>query len=254
MPALTNRPIAARQCRGSPRLIALALTAALATILAVLPAGAADYRLAAMDKLHIRVAEWRTAEGAVRDWSSLSGDYSVGPAGNISLPLIGELPVTGKTTAEIATAIGDQLQQKFGLLDRPDASVELAEFRPFFISGDVDKPGQYPYVPGLTVLKAVSLAGGVRRSEAGQRVARLAISQRDRIADARGLQLLDAGDDETYFAGRQLRARLRLGREHADLLAQIARPGRHQQDAILRLQRAVDHAHQHHHADVVVEP
>src|SRR5207247_2011721 len=80
-----------------------------------------------------------------------------------SLPFIGEMPVAGKTTAEVATSIGDQLQQKFGLIDRPDASVEIAEFRPFFISGEVQSPGRYPYVPGLTVLKAITLAGGLRR-------------------------------------------------------------------------------------------
>ena len=124
----------------------------------------ADYQLGAMDKLRIRVVEWQTAEGAVRDWSSISGDYMVGPSGNISLPFIGEMPAAGKTTAEIAAAIGEGLQQKLGLPDRPDASVELAEFRPVFVSGDVETPGKYQYDPQLTVLKAVSLAGGLRRS------------------------------------------------------------------------------------------
>lgn len=178
MRASTDRRTGARPHRGAAGLLAAVLGAVL-TVLSTMPAGAADYLLGALDKLHIRVAEWRTAEGAVRDWSSLSGDYTVGPSGKISLPFIGELPAAGKTTAEIATEIGDRLQQKFGLLDRPDASVELAEFRPFFISGDVDKPGQYPYVPGLTVLKAVSLSGGLRRSaDLGQRFARDFINAR----------------------------------------------------------------------------
>ena len=110
-------------------------------------AQAADYQLGSMDKLHIRVVEWQTAEGAVRDWPTISGDYIVGPSGSISLPFIGEMPAAGKTTAEIAAAIGDGLQQKFGLPDRPDASVELAEFRPVFVSGDVQTPGKYPYDP-----------------------------------------------------------------------------------------------------------
>jgi len=140
---------------------------------------AEDYRLAAMDKLRIRVVEWRTAEGEVRDWPTLSGDYVVGPSGNLSLPFIGEMPATDKTTSEIAAAIGEELQQKFGLLDRPDASVELAEFRPVFVSGDVQTPGSYPYVPKLTVLKAVSLAGGLRRSSnSGMRVERDFITAR----------------------------------------------------------------------------
>jgi polysaccharide biosynthesis/export protein ExoF len=124
-----------------------------------------DYRLDSLDKLHIRVAEWRAAENAVREWLSVTGDYTVGPSGTISIPFIGEMPVAGKTSAEVATAIGDQLQQKLGLIDRPDASVELAEFRPFFISGEVQTPGRYPYVPGLTLLKAITLAGGLRRAQ-----------------------------------------------------------------------------------------
>lgn len=132
------------------------------------PASADDYRLGTMDKLHVRIAEWQSAEGTFRDWSSITGNYTVGPAGTISVPFVGELPVTGKTTAEVAAAIGDSLQQKLGLPDRPEASVELAEFRPIFVSGDVQTPGRYPYDPQLTVLKALSIAGGLRRSETGQ--------------------------------------------------------------------------------------
>lgn len=141
-------------------------------------ANAADYQLGTMDKLRIRVVEWQTAEGAARDWSTVSGDYTVGPSGNVSIPFLGEMPATGKTTAEISAAISEGLQQKFGLLDKPDTSVELAEFRPVFISGDVQSPGKYPYAPDLTVLKAVSLAGGVRRAPTGQRVERDFINAR----------------------------------------------------------------------------
>lgn len=160
--------------------------------LTAVSAQAADYRLGAMDKLRIRVVEWQTAEGAVRDWPTISGDYTVGPSGNISLPFVGEMPATGKTTSEIGAAISEALQQKFGLLDRPDASVELAEYRPVFISGDVQTPGKYAYAPGLTVLKAVSLAGGIRRaSDAGLRTERDFINARGNyevlIAERNGL-------------------------------------------------------------------
>jgi exopolysaccharide production protein ExoF len=144
----------------------------LAVPLQTLSATAEEYRLGTMDKLRVRVAEWQSAEGGFRDWSAVSGDYSVGPAGTISIPFVGELPVTGKTTAQVAAAIGDGLQQKLGLPDRPEASVELAEFRPIFVSGDVQTPGRYPYDPQLTVLKALSIAGGLRRSENGQGGAR----------------------------------------------------------------------------------
>ena len=69
-------------------------------------ASAADYQLGTMDKLRIRVAEWQTAEGAIRDWSVVSGDYSIGPSGSLSLPFIGDLPASGKTTDAIAQEIG----------------------------------------------------------------------------------------------------------------------------------------------------
>ncbi len=144
----------------------------MATPVLVQQAQTEPYRLGTMDKLRVRVAEWQSAEGAFRDWSAVSGDYGVGPAGTISVPFVGELAVAGKTTEDVATAISDGLQQKLGLPDRPEASVELAEFRPIFVSGDVQTPGRYPYDPQLTVLKALSIAGGMRRSESGQGGAR----------------------------------------------------------------------------------
>ena len=130
------------------------------------------YHLGVMDKLHIRVAEWQTAEGTIRDWSTISGDYTVGPSGSVSVPFIGDMPAIGKTTDEIADAIGIGLQKQFGLRDRPSASVELSQFRPIYLAGEVQNPGQYPFVPNLTVLKAVSLGGGLHRADAGQRFAR----------------------------------------------------------------------------------
>ncbi len=172
-------------------------------------AHAADYQLGTMDKLRIRVVEWRTAEGAVRDWSSISGDYAVGPSGNISLPFIGEMPASGKTTSEISAAIGEELQQKFGLLDKPDASVELAEFRPVFLSGDVQTPGQYPFAPNLTVLKALSLAGGLHRADSGQRIERdfinargnydVLVSQRNGLIARRARLVAEMEDSDIEF-------------------------------------------------------
>lgn len=135
-------------------------------------ASAAEYRLGVMDKLRVRVAEWQTAEGAIRDWSAVSGDYGVGADGSVSLPFIGQLAADGRTTGELAEEIGKKMQILFGLRDRPSASVEIAEYRPVYIAGEVQTPGAYPYAPGLTVLKAVSFGGGLRRADPGQRFAR----------------------------------------------------------------------------------
>jgi exopolysaccharide production protein ExoF len=135
----------------------------LALSLAV-PAMADEYRLGSQDKLNIRIAEWQTVEGTFRDWAAVNGEYSVGPAGNLSVPFVGELPAAGKTTSEVAAAISVALQRKLALSDKPEASVEMVQFRPFYISGEIQTPGQFPYVPELTVLKAVSIAGGIRRN------------------------------------------------------------------------------------------
>ena len=224
--------------------ILLATLMTLIMLLTTALARAEEYQLGSMDKLRIRVVEWQTAEGSVRDWSTLSGDYIVGPSGNVSLPFIGELVATGKTTAQIAETIGEELQQKFGLSDRPDASVELAEFRPVFVSGDVRTPGRYPYDPGLTVLKALSLAGGLRRAaDDGMRVERdfinargnyeVYVTERDSLlaklarltAEAAGKQQIEFPDelkqsangqkliaDETAFmVARDKRLRIQLG-------------------------------------------
>ncbi|PYE88796.1 polysaccharide biosynthesis/export family protein [Phyllobacterium leguminum] len=143
-----------------------------ALLLIAFPSTAAEYKLGPMDKLSIRVVEWQTAEGTFREWPTISGNFTVGPSGALSLPFTGELQAGGKTTSQIAGEIAKNLQQKFGLRDRPEAAVEIAEFRPIFVSGDVETPGKYAYDPELTVLKAVSLAGGMRRGETGQRFER----------------------------------------------------------------------------------
>ena len=141
------------------RLVATCLALSLAV-----PAMADEYRLGSQDKLNIRIAEWQTVEGTFRDWAAVNGEYSVGPAGNLSVPFVGELPAAGKTTSEVAAAISVALQRKLALSDKPEASVEMVQFRPFYISGEIQTPGQFPYVPELTVLKAVSIAGGIRRN------------------------------------------------------------------------------------------
>lgn len=170
MPSIRNsgRP------SGLRRLFQFARLAICAAIIVSGPgmARAEEYRLGVMDKLRVRVAEWQTAEGAVRDWSAVSGEYTVGASGNVSLPFVGDLPASGRTTTEVAEEIGIKIQKLFGLRDRPSASVEMAKYRPVYLYGEVQTPGEYPYAPDMTVLKAISLGGGLRRADNGQRFAR----------------------------------------------------------------------------------
>lgn len=135
--------------------------------------GAETYLLGPQDRLSIRVFEWQTVEGEVREWPALGGSFTVGADGGLSLPLVGTVPAAGRATGEVAQEIGDRLQQRFGLSDRPDASVAVEEHRPFFVEGAVRKPGAFPFVPGLDVLQAFSLAGGLPdRVAYGSRVSR----------------------------------------------------------------------------------
>jgi polysaccharide export outer membrane protein len=89
----------------------------------------------------------------------LSGKFQVNDAGNMALPLIGAVSARGLTTAELEQSINRKLEEKQVLL-HPSVSVEVIDYRPIFVLGEVAKPGKYPYEPGMTVLTAVAIAGG----------------------------------------------------------------------------------------------
>jgi len=78
--------------------------------------------------------------------------------GAISYPLLGELQVRGLTVRELERKITDDLRGRF--LVNPRVNVSIREYRPFFVRGEVANPGGFPFKPGLTVEKAVSIAGG----------------------------------------------------------------------------------------------
>jgi len=103
----------------------------------------------------------------VQEWPDLSGEYTVTPDGSVSLPLIGNVNAAGLRLKEFAQQISERLKQRSEGSDQVLTAVEIAQFRPFSIMGDVQRPGQYPYRPGLTVLEAVTVAGGYYRPELG---------------------------------------------------------------------------------------
>lgn len=123
-----------------------------------------DYLLGMQDKVRIKVLEWRASRDEVFEWTALNTDYTVNPSGNISLPLIGDIPAAGLSTAALAVEISQRLKERIGLVGRLDVSVEVVQFRPFYIVGEVEKPGEYPFRPELTVLRALSIAGGLKRA------------------------------------------------------------------------------------------
>jgi polysaccharide biosynthesis/export protein ExoF len=122
--------------------------------LAILPATArADYLLAPSDAVRIKV----------RDWPDLAGDYTVGPDGRIALPVIGDLKAQGMSAAALGQAVAEAIRQNSGRTETTVAAVEIIRFRPFFVTGDVQRPGEHIFRPGLNVLQAVSMAGGYYR-------------------------------------------------------------------------------------------
>ena len=88
----------------------------------------------------------------------LSGQFVIDGTGAISLPLIGQVAATGSSSQELETTIANKLSD--GFLLEPRVSVEVTNYRPFYILGEVGRPGEYPFNSGLTVLNAVAAAGG----------------------------------------------------------------------------------------------
>jgi polysaccharide export outer membrane protein len=112
------------------------------------PGGEEPYTLDSGDRLRV----------VVFGQDGLSNTYIVDATGRIHMPLIGAVSARGCTTAQLARAIADKLRN--GFVREPHVAVEVEIYRPFFILGEVVAPGQYPFVPNMTVETAVAIAGG----------------------------------------------------------------------------------------------
>jgi polysaccharide export outer membrane protein len=89
---------------------------------------------------------------------ALSNNYTVDAQGQVTLPLAGAVEARGLTTTQLGGAIAARL--KSGFVRDPSVAVEIETYRPFFVLGEVTFPGQYPYVPNMTVENAIAIAGG----------------------------------------------------------------------------------------------
>jgi polysaccharide export outer membrane protein len=110
---------------------------------------ASAYRLGAGDQ--VRVITYGETQ--------LSGEFRVDDQGRIAIPLLGGVPAAGLTPQQLEEALVRQLRQR-NLLRDPSVSVEVLAYRPIFVLGEIAKPGQYPYQPGMTVLTSAAVAGG----------------------------------------------------------------------------------------------
>jgi polysaccharide export outer membrane protein len=89
----------------------------------------------------------------------LTGDFRVDASGHIALPLLGTVKASGLTTSQLENEVAQELQAR-NLYRNPSVAVEVISYRPIFILGEVNRPGEYPYQPGMTVVSAVAIAGG----------------------------------------------------------------------------------------------
>lgn len=109
---------------------------------------AAEYRLGPGDRIKLTVF----------GHADLSGEFEVDAVGNLSLPLIQLVSASGLSLPELEQAITAKLKPDY--LKNPRVSAEILNYRPFFILGEVEQPGSYPYVAGTTLIRAVAMAGG----------------------------------------------------------------------------------------------
>jgi protein involved in polysaccharide export with SLBB domain len=104
---------------------------------------------------------------------NLSGEFEVDNTGSLAIPLVGEINVRGLTPREVERKVAHVLEN--GYLKSPRVNIEVLNFRPFFILGEVNKPGSYPYANEMTVINAVALGGGyTTRAKTGKIIVRRA--------------------------------------------------------------------------------
>ena len=134
-----------------------------AMLAAAILAGCAGYRPApeafheALDKPYLLGAGDRVRV-TVFEQEGLTNTYAVDQSGYFAFPLVGAVPARGHTVQQIEATLATKLRQ--GYLRDPDVSVEMDRYRPIFVMGEVGAAGQYSYVPGMTVQKAIAAAGG----------------------------------------------------------------------------------------------
>lgn len=140
------------------------LWGALLVSIAAAPAFGAP--LVPMTRLRLSVVQFVPTSGEYRRWDALGGEFDVAVDGTITVPALGTIKVGDLTTDQLATEIATRLQTKLGLLDMPDASIQVLQYPPIYVVGSVSTPGQFEYRPQMTVVQALALAGGVLRADA----------------------------------------------------------------------------------------
>ncbi len=155
-----------RALRAWSRAVMLALAAAFCVTAATGIAEQAEtgaHVVKPQETLTLRVGQFDPVSQTYSGWDGVSGEYRVSPSGDLAVPMIGQVRAAGKTPKELSQILTDLLSQRVDMAGLVDVTVDVASFKTIFVVGAVNTPGSYPYTPGLTVLQAISLAGGFDR-------------------------------------------------------------------------------------------
>lgn len=186
-----RRSLSQSQCIGGQAMKLFCLV--ILCLLVGSPTIAGEYRLGVGDTIRLRVHEW----------PDVSGEFRVNPEGHLILPVVGIIPAEERTTEELTLTIRNALRERLRGVDQLDLVLEISDFRPFYILG-TENAGEYPFRPGLTVLQAVSLAGGPARALVGSD----ARPERDAIRAQGEMQAAQATLDELQVRLARLRAEI----------------------------------------------
>ena len=116
-------------------------------------------------RIRLTVVQWIQSKGQYERWDALGGEYTVSDEGAVFLPFLGSLPVVNRDSASVTSEIARRLQEKIGLVQPPAVTIEILEYPPIYVVGDVTTPGEYKFRPGLTVLQSLAMSGGPFRDK-----------------------------------------------------------------------------------------
>lgn len=151
------------------------------------PAPTAAYRLSAGDEVRVLIPGLAASDAA-------NSSYVINDRGQLALPVLGDVAANGKTVPELQASIAQLLSDR-QLLNAPTVSIQPVKLRPFYVLGEVKNPGEYQYRAGMSVLAAVSVAGGYTfRAQQGTVAITRSVGDRPVIGRAREGDMIQPGD------------------------------------------------------------